>query len=66
MIEWIVSVIRAMYKDATKMKVNGRGSKAFIVIVRYIKARFSVHCNLSLYLRLCLESLEKAFPWSCL
>ena len=27
--EWIVSVIKAMYEDATTVRVNGRESKAF-------------------------------------
>ena len=30
-----------------------------------IKVQFSVHCYLSLYWRFCLESLEKAYLWSC-
>ena len=31
--EWIVSVIKAMYEDATTVRVNGRESKAFSVRV---------------------------------
>ena len=58
--EWIVSVVRAMYKDATMtVKMNGRESKATSVRVGCIRARFSVHCCLSLYWRLGLKSLEK-------
>ena len=33
--EWIVSVIKAMYEDATtRVRVNGRESKAYSVSVR--------------------------------
>ena len=48
--EWIVSVIKAMYEDATTtVRVNGRESKAYSVRVGCIRAQFSVHCCLSLY-----------------
>ena len=48
--EWIVSVIKAMYEDATTtVRVNGRESKAFSVRVGVHQAQSSVHCCLSLY-----------------
>ena len=62
--EWIVSVIKAMYEDATTtVRVNGRESKAFSVRVGCAsKAQSSVHCCLSLYWRPCLESLDEGLP----
>ena len=36
--EWIVTVIKVMYEDATTtVRVNGRESKAFIIIIIIIK-----------------------------
>ena len=64
--EWIVSVIRAMYEDATtKVKLNGRESKAFSVKVGCIRDLFLVrYCSLS-YWRRCLESSGKVCLWNC-
>ena len=43
--EWTVSVIKAMYEDATtKVRLNGRESNAFSVRVEYMRNMFSVHC----------------------
>ena len=61
--EWIVSVIRAMYEDATtKMKLHGRESKAFSV-------RVGVHQGsvLSpLLFIIVLEALSREFRKVCL
>ena len=64
--EWIVSVIRAMYEDATtKVKLNGRESKAFSVRVGGIRDLFLVrYCSSSCW-RLCLESSGKVCLWNC-
>ena len=64
--EWIVSVIRAMYEDATtKVRLNGRESNALSVRMGYIRDLFSVrYCSLSCG-RLCLESSGKACLWNC-
>ena len=53
--EWIVSVIRAMYEDATtKVRLNGSESNAFSVKVGYIRDLFSVRYCSSSCVRLCL------------
>ena len=53
--EWIVSVRRAMYENATtKVRLNGRESNAFSVKVGYIRDLFSVHYCSSSWGRLCL------------
>ena len=67
--EWIVSVIRAMYEDATtKVKLNGRESKAFSVSPLgwgCIRDLFLVcYCSLSCWRR-CLESSGKVCLWNC-
>ena len=65
--EWIVSVIRAMYEDATtKVKLNGRervrlsvsgwGCIRDLFLVRY--------CSLSCWRR-CLESSGRVCLWNC-
>ena len=61
--EWIVSVIRAMYEDATtKVRLNGRESNAFSV-------RVGVHqgsvLSPLLCWRLCLRSSRKVCLWNC-
>ena len=60
--EWIVSVIRAMYEDATtKVKLNGRESK----LLFFLKDLFLVrYCSLSCWRR-CLESSGKVCLWNC-
>ena len=59
--ERTVSVIRAMYEDATtKVRLNGRESDAYSVKVGYIRDLFSVHYCSSSCGRLCLESSGKA------
>ena len=48
--EWIVSVIKAMYEDATTtVRVNGRESRPLVSEWECIRALSSVHCCLSLY-----------------
>ena len=61
--EWIVSMIKAMFEDATMVRVNGRESKAFIVRVH----QGSVLSPLLfiIVLKALSESLEKDYPWSC-
>ena len=44
--EGIVSVIRKMYEDGTKVRLNRRENNAFSVRVRYIRDQFSVcYCH---------------------
>ena len=66
--EWIVSVIRAMYEDATtKVKLNGRESKAFSVRVGGASGICSLivrYSSLSFWRR-CLESSGKVCLWNC-
>ena len=69
--EWIVSVKRAMYEDATtKVKLNGRvvrisvfgwGCIRDLFLVRYCRER---DCSLSCW-RHCLESSERVCLWNC-
>ena len=59
--EWIVSVIKAMYEDAsTKVRMNERESRAFNVKVGCIRSQFSAHCYSLPCWRHCLESSGKA------
>ena len=61
--EWIVLVIGAMYEDVTtKVRLNGRKSKAFNVKVGDL---FSVHYCPSSCWRLCLESSGEVCLWNC-
>ena len=69
--EWIVSVIKAMYKDAsTKVRLNERVSereRVGLSMLRLgcIRAQFSAHCYSSLCWRLCQENSWKAYLWNC-
>ena len=48
--EWIVSVIKAMYEDATTtVRVNGREARPSVSEWECIRAQSSVHCFLLLY-----------------
>ena len=67
--EWIVSVIKAMYEDATtKVRLNGRESNAFSVRVGVHQGSvlsqllFIIHSSCW---RLCLDSLGKVCLWNC-
>ena len=66
--EWIVSVIKAMYEDATtKVRLNGRESNAFSVKVRVHQSGLcsratTVHHRVG---RLCLGSSGKVCLWNC-
>ena len=64
--EWIVLMIKAMYENATtKVRLNGRESKAFNVKVGYIRDLFSVrYCSSSCW-RLCPESSGEVCLWNC-
>ena len=65
--EWIVSVIRAMYEDATtKVKLNGRERVRLSVLGwGCIRNLFLVRCcSLSCWRR-CLESSGKVCLWNC-
>ena len=64
--EWIVSVIKAMYEDATTtVRVNGRESKAFSVRVGVHQGSVLSPLLFIIVLEPCLESLGKDYPWSC-
>ena len=65
--EWIVSVIRAMYEDATtKVKLNGRERVRLSVLGwGCIRDLFlGRYCSLSCWRR-CLESSRKICLWNC-
>ena len=64
--EWIVSVIRAMYEDATtKVRLNGRESNAFSVRVGVHQGSVLSPPRSSSCWRLCLESSGKVCLWNC-
>ena len=61
-----MSVIKAMYEDpSTKVRMNGRESKAFKVKVGVHQGSVSDHCYSSSCWRLCLENSGKAYLWNC-
>ena len=60
--EWIVSVIKAMYEDAST-KVERVGLS--MLRLGCIRARFSAHCYSLSGWRLCLENSGKAYLWNC-
>ena len=50
--EWTVSVIKAMYEDATTtVRFNGRESKALVSEWECIRAQSSVHCCVIICIR---------------
>ena len=65
--EWIVSVIKAMYEDAsTKVRMNGRERVGLLMLkLGCTRAQFSAHCcSLSCW-RLGLENSGRAYLWNC-
>ena len=64
--EWIVSVIKAMYEDATtKVRLNGRESHAFSVRVGVHQGSVLSPLLFIIVLEACLESSGKVCLWNC-
>ena len=64
--EWIVSVIKAMYEDAsTKVRMNGRKARLLMLELGCTRAQFSAHCYSLSCWRLCLENSGRVCLWSC-
>ena len=64
--ELIVSVIKAMYEDATtKVKLNGRESNASSVRVGVHRGSVLSSLLFNVVLEKCLESLGKVCLWGC-
>lgn len=64
--EWVVLVIREMYKDATTtVRLNGRESEAFSVKVVVHQGSVLSQLLFIIVWRLCLESSGEDCPWNC-